>query len=315
MRAFFYKIKRILLKARSVGLGGYLIKLFCIAFDIPNFSKHLYFYYRILKNPYSHIKRILISRKFMVHNAPVISKTEGYVFPDPDAYPGIQNVVEICQRLYREKLENINSLQRSADRKEFFYNILTEQDIIENPELMEFALSDKVLNSLMSYYGYVPKLCSLGLFVSPPNTSTKRSQMWHYDGTDLHHVKCFINVFDVGEDDGPFSFIPADRSLELEKVTSRRWKVPDITEENELKDVIQLVSPPGGLAFTDTSRCLHYGSRVRGDRPRVVFQFHYAVHADYTNLTADPSRDLRIIHYPKLRQIFSKDSLREEVLR
>ncbi len=41
------------------------------------------------------------------------------------------------------------------------------------------------------------------------------SQLFHVDPEGLTQVKFFINVFDVGEGEGPFTFIPADDTARI----------------------------------------------------------------------------------------------------
>ena len=72
--------------------------------------------------------------------------------------------------------------------------MLEEEDILENPALMEFILSKKIIGLAIKYFGFVPQLSSLGLFMSPKNPNSGppiKSQKYHLDGLN-QHLKCYI---------------------------------------------------------------------------------------------------------------------------
>jgi hypothetical protein len=94
-------------------------------------------------------------------------------------------------------------------------------------------------------------------------------------------VKCFVNVWDVGEGGGAFTFLPkADTSNAL-----RNGGLLKIVSDAELDRVapkaekIAAVGGAGSGVLVDTSRCLHQGSRARL-RARLVFQFQYVSRPD-----------------------------------
>lgn len=88
----------------------------------------------------------------------------------------------------------------------------------------------------------------------------------------------------------------------------------ELLSQYESEFRIKLTGKPGGGAFVDTSRCLHYGS-VCAENPRIAFMFHYAVFANYTELEKNPLRDLRMQHYQGIRERFGVDELRRSLLK
>ena len=87
-------------------------------------------------------------------------------------------------------------------------------------------------------------------------------------------MKFFIHLYDVGEPEGPFTFIPADettRILAAIRALRREQGKPhvgrcldeEIDAVGGTKSIVRLKGPTGSGIAIDTSRCLHMGSRVR----------------------------------------------------
>jgi hypothetical protein len=54
-----------------------------------------------------------------------------------------------------------------------------------------------------------PALHSIGAWLNyPTETPAASSQLWHHDPEDLKLVKVFIYLEDVGEENGPFTYVP-----------------------------------------------------------------------------------------------------------
>lgn len=158
-----------------------------------------------------------------------------------------------------------------------------EQLTLDSPYL-RFALSDEVLGAVTDYLGVVPLLTKVDIWYSFAGRSDepRASQLWHLDHDDTTQMKLFVNVNDVTPEMGPLTVADA--------ATSERFPFPgdfdfgkgNRVPDDEVRRVIpadQFVSfsgPRGTVAFVDTSRCLHFGSRVEeGANPRrmVMVQF------------------------------------------
>ncbi len=92
-------------------------------------------------------------------------------------------------------------------KRQFLRNILMDDDLRRYPELVDFVLSDKALGIATSYLGTVPYLNRIDMLYSTPREGEDliKSQLFHVDPEGLTQVKFFINVFDVGEPEGPFT--------------------------------------------------------------------------------------------------------------
>ena len=83
--------------------------------------------------------------------------------------------------------------------------------------MVDFALSDWALSVVTDYLHVVPYLNRVDLLYSVPRPTDDRiaSQLFHVDPEGVTQVKFFVNVFDTDDDDGPFTFIPADESRRI----------------------------------------------------------------------------------------------------
>ena len=291
----------------------------------PNFSSYANTNLRKILNIRKILKRKAIAKEIIKnHKGPFISKSEGYLLFGKNYKPTISNLIDACNKIIDKKgRENLNNwyLEKSKLKsKDFFFNVLEEDDVLDNPELMNFVLSDEILGCAIKYYGFVPQLSSLGLFVSPENQSLEKlraSQQYHLDGEN-QHLKCYVYLSDVTTKSGAFTFIPKNKSNELRDMNGGYFRSCGLENEQLLKEYdknhsIQILGGPGNGGFVDTTSCLHYGSRcTEGDR--LVFMFHYAAFANYTELPNNPLRDLRLQHYSSIRSQYSDTDLKKIVL-
>lgn len=231
---------------------------------------------RILRDPGDFLSRRAQAHKINSASpyAGFIDKEKGYRLFGPDTFPGIMEAVDATRGIFEAKALNLSNAKKS-----FFYNVLEQRDLDQNPELIALAKTPAFSAAATGYLDTVPDLSGIGVFYSPANSSTEKSQQYHTDDIDSRQVKCFINVNGVGPDNGPFTFIPADISASIRRELGHRWRGRRLEDEEVLAhckpgDAVSLVGPPGSSLFVDTSRCLHYGSRCRSGY-RLVIMYQY----------------------------------------
>ena len=114
------------------------------------------------------------------------------------------------------------------------------------------------------------------------------SQNFHFDHEDTRQIKCFIFIEDVTENDGPFCFLDAQASRIMYKNIKQKAVGENFNKKFTDTQIEKLVphyqdqcvkatGPSKTLAYVDTSRCLHYGSRPRSSfaRARHLIMLHY----------------------------------------
>jgi len=163
-------------------------------------------------------------------------------------------------------------------------DIVNQKKLTVDSPLIKFALSTRVITTASSYMGFVPILYSASIWHSrytPDLPCT--SQLYHCDWEDVINVKLFVHVSDITDIDGPTTVIPADTSQVIRDNVKYTYGEPGyriddehIREQaNDVKE-IALTGPSGTIAFLDTCRCFHYGSRISSEtanRTVAVIQF------------------------------------------
>ncbi len=264
--------------------------------------------------------------------------TEGFAMTAPDSLPGTDEVLDVCRRLFEPKRAAIEAVtltgkaaRRQARKKQgFMKSMLDDEDLRENPCLVDFALSDPLLSLVTNYLGTVPILTRIDLVYSVPRADPAEhisSQLFHCDPEGLRQAKMFLNVFDVDEPQGPFMFIPASQSERLmaEIRTERRQagKADEIRVSDEsvaahggFDMVRRLIGPPGTAAIVDTSRCLHAGSRVQPGTFRLCLHVQYCTTPEPANVfdtrrfESDPVRRLAVKRLTRANAPFARAAQR-----
>lgn len=208
-----------------------------------------------------------------------VPRNAGFKPFDAGAFPELPAVVKACQQIFDSHAADVANDE--AHNKRYFFNIMTVEDLHRHPVLINFALSPAMTQIATGYLGQVPRLHSLGVFYSSVTNTTEGSQIFHVDGDSLAQMKCFVNVWDVKEGDGPFTLLP-------KSLTSREMRSGGLMKSMADADVfrhapetaqVAAIGGPGTGMLCDTSRCLHQGSRARLG-PRLVFQFQYVSRPD-----------------------------------
>jgi hypothetical protein len=265
---------------------------------------------------------------------PVMTANGGWGAVGPQNFAGLDRVLATCQAIFERKLAadagpalGTGDSKTLLEKRKFLRNLLLDEDIRQHPELLDFALSDDALGIATNYLGMVPYLNRIDLLYSTPRESEDliKSQLFHVDPEGLTQVKFFINVFDVGEAEGPFTFIPADDSTRILASIRRhrdahgqphvgRYTDEEVAAVGGASSIVSLKGPRGSGVAIDTSRCLHLGSRVRPGAFRLILYVQYCSShevqsnrfetAAYRN---DPVRYLAIRHSERARGITLSD--------
>ena len=259
---------------------------------------------------------------------PVVDPAKGYAFTSLERFENFDEVLEVSRAVFERKKQALDEeqnpsvdwseqkRQKYAQRKDkFLRNLLDDEDLRRNPALVDFALSDTVLGMATRYLGTVPYLCRVDLVYSLPRAPGEHiaSQLFHVDPEGLRQVKFFIHIYDVGEPEGPFTFIPADDTTRIladirqlrrsqGKPHIGRYLDEEIAAVGGAGSIVRLKAPTGAGVAIDTSRCLHMGSRVQPGASRLCLYLQYCTSREPTNVfdvrraNKDPIRLLAVKH-------------------
>jgi hypothetical protein len=233
-----------------------------------------------------------------------MSRQDGYAIVQPGSLPGSTDIIALSLRLFEEKKRKLEAAigpdtELHAKKWAFLRSVLNNQDLKQHPELVDFALSDGLLSLVSNYLGTIPHLNRVDLLysVSHGGEEAISSQIYHLDPEGRRQAKLFLNLREIGPDEGPFTFIPAAASSRIIKSIKHRRAADDGSElamgrylDEELSQVggldtsISVMGPAGSGVLVDTSRCLHCGSRVKPGTYRLCLYIQYCSSREHGNL-------------------------------
>ena len=213
----------------------------------------------------------------------VFDDRRGYgILPVGSVY-GIEPVIKFAQKI-RDERRSIPAKKK----RDYNPTILDPRRYEEAPAFFDFVLSDNILQIAADYLGEIPVCVGIKLWCTPPSDldNLKGSQMYHRDGQKwlLRRAKFLVNMNDVDENCGPFTFLPADVSQRVSESIGSMNEQGRVNDEKVYRvakpsDNVSLIGPAGTGAVVDSSRCFHYGARVKSGEP-LLLQFHFLRHAD-----------------------------------
>jgi hypothetical protein len=209
-----------------------------------------------------------------------IPRDAGFASCEPALFPDVTAVVSRA----REVLATAD-LEKSKSKmhKRFMIKLLgSDAKAVADSSLLRLALHPDVIGVASRYLGLVPILQFVNVYYSSyAGEDLTKSQLYHCDSDDVEQVKVFILCDEVTQQTGPLTFLPPPESAVVRKKVGYRYDMhlPD----EQVGDILgglsaarQAIGPRGTVAFIDTSRCLHYGSRF-ADRTltRLIVMFQY----------------------------------------
>ncbi|HTM04120.1 MAG TPA: hypothetical protein VL173_11490 [Vicinamibacterales bacterium] len=245
-------------------------------------------------------RRSVVSQYNREHPNTGMTRDGGYAMVTPSMLPGVHAIIPLAVRLFEAKqrqLETGPAHELHAKKWAFMRSVLTNSDLRANPALVDFALSDALLSLVTNYLGTIPHLNRVDLLYSIAHGGEEAisSQIYHLDPEGRRQAKLFLNLRDVGPDEGPFTFIPApETSRIVNAIKQRRRGDADMAMarylDNELEAVngfakaVAAEGPAGSGVLVDTSRCLHFGSRVKPGTYRLCLYIQYCSSREHGNL-------------------------------
>jgi hypothetical protein len=252
-----------------------------------------------------------------------LDRRDGYAMLAPGSVANTDDIVALSLALFEEKQREMEATAGSSNSKKwaFLRSILTNQDLARNPKLIDFALSDSLLSLVTNYLGTIPHLNRIDLLYSVNHGGEEAisSQIYHLDPEGTRQAKLFMNLRDVGPDEGPFTFIPAaettrivnaikKRRLEDTAMAAGRYSDEELEAVGGLDKAIAVGGPKGSAALVDTSRCLHFGSRVKPGTYRLCLYIQYCTSRERGNMfdasrhANDPVRYLALVNSARAPQ-------------
>jgi hypothetical protein len=231
-----------------------------------------YFVAKITKNIYS---QIASNPGFVIPRSKGVAKIDFY---NKDlVYQAVAEANKI--------LENHKNKKNNVIENKLYLRVIANIDdlSLDNP-IMKFALDDQLISGISKYLGVAPQLNSVNVMWSPPSNLTglsgkwTGSQLFHLDGDSDGIIKVWILCNKVGEDNGPTVLLPAEDSYKIGKKI--KYHPPQrVLDESIFSGLehkfVKAVGDPGTIYATDTTRCLHQGSRTAEKSERLAIMLFF----------------------------------------
>src|SRR5688572_15938328 len=211
--------------------------------------------------------------------AVAIPHDDGYAVCAQGTVAGTDTLVGLA----RETVEQVDLAAKKADaNKPFMVKLLDMKRMTLDSPLLQFGLRRDIVAAAARYLGTIPILQYANVvYSSHVAGELSKSQLYHCDSDEAQQVKIFVICETVTQSEGPLTFLTAAQSQLVRDRVQYRYKYR-LTDEDVRAAVgttpreVALTGPAGTLAFLDTSRCFHYGSRIASaDTRRLVVMLQY----------------------------------------
>jgi hypothetical protein len=205
-----------------------------------------------------------------------VAQDQGFRIFGPGEVPGADGVIDAANALIAE-----HGKPEVSKGKHMRKRLLDPEALTPDSPFVRFAVSEPILSSVTEYLGVVPLLSYGDVWWSGyVEGELRNSQLYHCDSADTKQMKVFLFCNDIEESAGPLTVVEAAASEAA--IDKLNYKFGDRASDDELRAAIPrdaehpIVGPKGSVAFVDTSRCFHFGSRVTDrSKVRVLAMFQY----------------------------------------
>lgn len=148
-------------------------------------------------------------------------------------------------------------------------------DLISNHTILKIANDPGVLRIVEKFLGATPTISNINMWWSMAGKSkAEDAQLFHRDVDDLKFCKLFIYLTDVGENDGPHTYVKGSSATnKLTKI--RRYEDAEVEEAFGKENVINFCRPKGSFFMVDTYG-FHKGT-LPVDNNRLLLQVQYSL--------------------------------------
>ncbi|MGJ3253651.1 MAG: 2OG-Fe(II) oxygenase [Elainellaceae cyanobacterium] len=147
--------------------------------------------------------------------------------------------------------------------------------IMAYPDIFRWGLQERLLNLAESYIGLPVAYRGVVLRRDAPNGRQVGTRLWHLDGEDRRMVKMIVYLNDVGEDGGPFEYIPRQISPSYRPFQTIHCKIKDVDMAKVVPSSQWKACPGkmGTVVMVDTASVFHHGKVPTSERLALIFTY------------------------------------------
>lgn len=203
-----------------------------------------------------------------------VSKLETVGLIDASKLMNQKLLIQLDNEINKIMNNDFKNLESERTTKSFWKQLINKADLKSSSLFAKFALQEEIVSIASMYFGSVPYLHSINLFVSNPDfdqTKWEKSQLWHRDYADSKCLKLWTYFNDVLDDkNGPFTYIPAN-AKSINKIP--RFPTHKKDKVFEKAGLLKFKKKQYGEKFSsfliDTFSCWHQGSRLKKNGLRI----------------------------------------------
>ena len=194
----------------------------------------------------------------------------GYSYYDFSKCHQSLKLIDCANKLFVEKKNN------STGNKQFDTYDISYDLFQNNLDLLKNFFSLELFDEIGKYIKFKPILYSINIMHSYKKNFflEDSAQLFHSDYEDNRSIKIFINLDEVREENGPFTFIDRKNT----ELVSEAYNYSKSYKERRLEDSFidafvkkddykNNIGPKNFGLLVDSTACLHYGSRlISGER-------------------------------------------------
>ncbi len=220
---------------------------------------------------------------------PTLQVKDGWVVDTSLSLPHLGRMLEESEKIIAERSGNRPSLEDPY--RSYFQDLWMDGDAEKYPAFLDFATSSDVIATVADHIQCIPALSTTlppGIRFVESNAAydvepdkPKDSQLYHIDYYSRPNIYMIVLLRDTTPENGPWTFFPESISKKASdalgywgKKRGYRISDADVYSVANREDAIQFCYPRGTVLFTDSSACLHYGSR-NSIKPRFQLMVGY----------------------------------------
>lgn len=276
-------------KINEIGLGRYvgniLTILGCrskIKLKIIKYIKIIFYFKTWVKS--KNIQRYLISNTRLT--IPLDSRS---LKIPPNTLVGINDLINHCKKVYFNQKKDLK-INYTPPYKPLI-GIFKNSEISENQchmikPILKFASQPILMNTIARYLNRVPTLVTANLLYSEAmkkNQKAANAQRYHTDMLDPSLLHLIIPIYDISENNGPFTYIDVKTSKKImNAIDHQRGRIDDgvVLQFAKKKNINKLTGKSGDAWLMSPYHSIHMGSRVKsGFRLLLIISYAAPLHA------------------------------------
>jgi hypothetical protein len=180
----------------------------------------------------------------------------------------------------------------------------SDEEILSRPEVIAWGLEPAFLQVAERYIGAAVAYRGVVLRRDLADGQNVATRLWHIDGEDRRILKIIVYLTDVGEDGGPFEYVPKEKTPPEARVRlSGRISDEQMAEFAPRSSWVTCTGKRGTAVIVDTGTVYHRGRLPKDDRFTLFYAYNSQRPVRPSACQPLFARDRLLAAYPKLTSV------------